>query len=55
MEFNGPPRMDVAYTTRFLTAFLGEAFDRFGTHMDTVLEDFEFAKRFARRAGELLA
>lgn len=45
--FNKIPREDVLYTSSFLVTFLGEAFDKFGVHMEASFEDFELAKRFA--------
>lgn len=53
--FNSIPRKDVVYTNSFLMMFLGEAFDKFGMHVDARPEDFEFAKRFAGLTEELLA
>lgn len=35
--------------------FIGEAFDKFGSHMESRPEDFEFAKRFTSLTEDLLA
>lgn len=53
--FNKIPRENVIYSSSFLMTFLGEAFDKFGMHMEARPEDFEFAKDFATLVEELLS
>lgn len=52
--FREIPREGVVYKVSFLVTFLGEAFDKFGMHLETRPEASEFARAYAGLVEELL-